>query len=776
MNKLVSEVAKHVRQRMRTVARTLPGDQDLRTVFHGPPLRYLEPVLRLIQEEGGLEVELGNGDSVVFPVLLPLERIDATPNPPVGESGVCNESHILALRNTPAGRRFLTLTTPARHSILSVAQATDEFGVSQDNDGASAGISDWWNDSFVKELVSVALSRVDWKTDSERIQARRLLERAVHAADEVDRHDPRRPHAWAALSRVLSISDVSLPHRTQWSLACGVPPSSEDTIDADEQLRVLARFADAMVDEGFTACTQRLKRNASDSEADALDACVRHIEQACEVRMALARSAEFYYAPFREDVISAPPGWWLALTVERLAELLEDEGAPQGAMVIDCVNAILPAGRGLPAVVMGEVVLAVSLPAEVPGPVDGTVVREIGPRSNRHQWNVRPPTAASVVDGSVPPHRQPIRYVVESAGLKKAATRVVSLASWESGLVVSGRTAKKLSLPKKARQGPGLECFLIMAGEGRHYLDLHVSPGVTLGEQAHGEDTSTIGAPLEAMVTRASDDSYGLELVATSECYFEVTFQDASGAVFPLRIHITCDELPVEGCRSEFERLIRLNRQRERSTVATVQLDRQLRTADLEAWLLDEQQIGRSYYPLAIGPDCRESWKAPDWNSSAGAVLSRGKFLHDPRPTLDDFVAPPDWIEARSRIATKIRGEDGYGMVEASEFAIWMKDRDFADTVDTYVRSYIKWLEAAPDVASWVDLAIVCPLEGDGKTMGQEPDAVIVSPLHPLRIGWHCLAQRSLLEAWRMKMPCPAASILDSGWRPRRVVFAVEVP
>ena len=775
MIKLVSEVAKHIQDRMRAIARSLPGDQALRSVFHGPPLCYMEPVLHLIQKEGGLDVVLGNGDPVSIPVLLPVERT-LPGNPPVGESGVCDDSHILALRNTPACPRFLTLATPARHSILSVAQATDEFGLSQENSGASAAISQWWGDWFVKQLVSAALGRVGWKTDSERQQARRLLERAVHAADEVDRHDPQRPHAWAALARVLSISDGGLSHAAQWSLACGVPATTEGGVDAEEQLRVLGRFGEAMVDEGFIACVERLKKNASEAEANALDECVRHIERACEVRIALARAPEFYYAPFRQDTLSTPPEWWSILTVERLAELLEEEGSSQEALTIECTNAVVPSGRGLPAIVLDEVALKVGLPAEEAGPVSVSVVREVGPRANRRQWDLSPPTDATLLDSDIPQHRQPVRYVVQSPALKKAATRVVSLAHWEPGVVVSCRSAKKLSLPKKARQGAGLECFLVMAGEGRHYVDLYASPGVSIGEEARGEDTSTFGAPLEAMVTRAVDDAYGLELVATSECHFELTVYDAAGNASSFRIHITCDELPAEGCRSEFERLIRLNRQRERSSGATVQLDRQVRTADLEGWLLDEQQVARSYYPLAIGPDCRDDWRSPDWSSPLGPVLSKGKFLHDPRPSLDEFSPPSEWIAARLTLASKIRGDDGYGMVEAAEFAIWMKDKEFADAVDTYVRSYIKWLEAAPEVAAWVDLAIVCPLEGDGKTLAQEPDAIIVSPLHPLRVGWQCLAQRILLEAWRTGMPCPAASILDPDGVPDALALPLRTP
>lgn len=774
MNKLVAEVVKHIRERMRSAARSLPGNNALRSVFHGPPLPYMHAVLESFMSEG-LEVQFGDGEHATIPVLLPIDGYSHA-NPTVGVSGLCDDSHILALRNTPACPRFLTLTTPARHSILSIAQATDEFGLGADHNGASSGMVDWWNDSFVSHLVDAALNRVAWASEPERTHAKKLLHGIVMAADEVDRHDPQRLHAWASLARVIGLAGPVPPPQMQWALACGVPPTKAGDMDADGQLRILHRFADAMVDEGFSSCVERLKRSATNEEATALDKCVRSIEDACEVRTALARAAQYYYAPFRGDEMGAPPEWWATLTAERLGDLLDEDVAPEGALAIRCTNTIVPAGAGLPAIVVDEARFEVQRPAPDADPIQVSVYRSAGAKANAGQWTFDVRTSVDFADDAIPAHRQPVRYLVEADGLKGATARVVSLAAWEPGIVVSCRSAKKLSLPKKARQGPGLECQVTLAGEGRHYLDLLATSGTTVEEEVTGEDTAASDAHLEAAVTVSADGAYGLELVATPECRFSLKFRKAGGEPQDLVIQVSCEELPVEGCRSEFERLIRLNRQRDRASSMTVQLDRQVRIADLESWMLDAGNVDRSFYPLALGPDCRDKWGAPSWASPATAVISRGAFLHDPRPLPDEFTPPGDWLEARRQIAARVRGDDGYGLVEAAEFAIWMKEPEFANTVSAYVRSYLGWLDAAPDVASWVDTVIVCPLEADGRTLAQEPDALIVSPIHPLRLGWHCVAQRTLEEAWRAGMPCPAASILDPDSLPDAAALPLRSP
>src|SRR5205823_4875824 len=56
--------------------------------------------------------------------------------------------------------------------------------------------------------------------------------------------------------------------------------------------------------------------------------------------------------------------------------------------------------------------------------------------------------------------------------------------------------------------------------------------------------------------------------------------------------------------------------------------------------------------------------------------------------------------------------------------------------------------------------ALENPQAGQATATG-EPLAVLLSPLHPLRLAWHSVAQRVLGEALQSRR-CPAAGLLDS--------------
>ncbi|MBK6780902.1 MAG: hypothetical protein IPG75_15285 [Gemmatimonadetes bacterium] len=343
--------------------------------------------------------------------------------------------------------------------------------------------------------------------------------------------------------------------------------------------------------------------------------------------------------------------------------------------------------------------------------------------------------------------------------------KVLSLATWAPGVFIFSRTAKKLTTPKRVKSnkgGVGLEASLTMIGQGRHYIDAYVRRGVTLGEKATGYDASGQDAEARpATVAQVSDGVYGFEVEASAECYYEILVDRGEG-VETLRINFSCDETTAEGCKTEFERLIRLNRQEGSGRATTeVQLERQARCADLQTWILDKARIDLSYRPLVMAQDYGEEWGPPTWADAQGALLSRGRFLLDPRPAFADFNPPEEYLSARKGIAEFVRGADENGLCEGARFGeTLLKDPEFATLVDKYVGAFTAWLESDPDVAAWADVVAVHGLEPDGKTLVQQPDAVLLTPLHPLRVGWHALAQRSLYQAYQQHLPCPAASIL----------------
>jgi len=781
MSRLVAKIVDEVRSSLRaSVANMHSRGMELRSVFHGPPMELLRPVFDQLVVDGGMVVTLSSGVDIRFPILLQVEALSrGEQNPGVGESGPCDESHLLTLRNTPSCPRFLALVPPGRHRNLSVASATDELGLLPENNSGNATIEQWWEDDFVQRLVGAALDRNTWGSEAERSDAKRLIEHAVSAADEVDRHDVSRKHAWRALSRVFSISDPNVSFGTQLSLACGFPPMADGCVRAKEQIDTLEELADELVDVGFGPGIEQLKVEADPDDSLALDQCLAHLKFACDIPTAFFRATPFYYTPDHGDEVSPPPAWWTRLTVERWNELLDDVPQPKGTLSVTCTNSIIPpCRRGVHALVLGAVELEISLPVDEPTPKASQLTRDAGGAANRRNWDLELSPRTHITD-TAPLHRAPIRYKAEAAGLRSAGVKVISLEFWEPGVFAFCRTAAKMSVPKRpktSREKVTYECELTLTGEGRHYVDLYVRPGVVIAAIAVGHDAGGVHEkPMEASVNQVSDHAYGFEVDASIECYYDVDLTDGSQSG-KLRLQIRCDESSAEGCKSEFERLIRLNRQLSHARGSSdVQIDRHVRCADLQTWMLDGSNAERSYYPIVIAPDYASAWRSPEWRIAEDSLLSRGKFLHDPRPTMDEMQAPSQFAQSRNMLANRIRREDGSGLVESAQLGVWLSSEPaFSQLVEDYVRSYTEWLQSSPDVAAWADVALVVAIGPDGKTLGQEPDAILLSPLHPLRIGWHAVAQRALYVAYQRNAPCPAASVLDPGCVPDALVLPLR--
>lgn len=775
MKRIAQELASQIRDRVRSQVANLQGaTAEFRTVFHGPPHDVMLEVLQLLVDEGGIEVALPNGQQILLPVLLQMDQLPSGQhNPAVGASGQCEPSHLLSVRNSQ-NPSFVALLAPGGRQVsLSLSSASDEFGLAAASNSATATISDWLNDQFIQKLIDDALDRHPWTSVEQRHDAHRLVEESARGADEANRHSVDRRGAWAVLSRIWSISDPSIPFGNALSLACGFPPMGDGSVDAGEQIGVLADLASDMEDSGFTGGFERICADAEPDDLPPLDVVRDHLVLKCDRPTAFPRAPQYFYAPFQGDEIGELPHWWSYLTVEKWKRLLEDTSdRPRGAIKVECVNSIIPVARGINAVVLSDVELEVSLPEAREAPVAVSVVRE-GAVANKRDWRLAVSGASRLVDDVLPVHGSQIRYSAEAVGFKKGSVRVISLSTWKPGFIVYSRTASKIAAPKASRDKKAkvtYETSLTLNGQGRHYLDVYVGIGVSVGDTARGSDESGgVAEEKTSPIAMASETAFGFEVDATADCFYDIAIRRDGEPEATVRIYLSCEDSTPDHCGSEFERLIRMNRHR-RAT-SDVHVNRHLRCTDLEGWMLDQDQIAHSFYPLALAADYASDWRARDWRSQQDTILSKGAFLHDPRPEPSAFQPPAQFLECRQDLAARVRGKDGNGLVEAAKLGEWLaSDSGFAETVEGYVRSYLEWLEAEPSVAAWIDLSILTEFESDGATLVPEPYAILVSPLHPIRFAWHCLAQRTLFQAAR-KLPCPAASILDPDAIPDSIVL-----
>lgn len=792
MNRLVKNLADIIQHKVFDATRGRTGPRrESRFIFHGPPIEILEEVFGELAAHGGIKLpgEVGSTEQLL-PVLLQLPENSApTPNPEIGASGKCDERHLLHIRNDPNQSSFVALVPPGQHSNMSVASTTEEFGLSASSNTGHATFEEWWEDGFVQHLVTQGLK--DAGLQGEEIDdARHIVRRAAASIDEMDRDEGSRRAAWRLLSRIYSIHDnaVGLSAGSALALACGVPPMNDGESSSKVQLRVLSQVAGEMAD-GFKTGLDRLAASSVAEVKEALQDFLDHVQRTCEVPTAFERSTEAFYLPDDSLQLAPPPSWWTVLTTDRWAELLVDQQDEDAAdLSVSCINSILPVTHGIPALVWDEVELSISV--STVGQSQPVKVLLAGGSYGK----VPAPflVAGSTVTRDTPPssgQKTPLSYKATTAGSKGASARIISLASWVPGIFVTCRLATKLVPPKRPRKGNSgtdWETALSLPGSGRYEILLYTSPGASIDKAAGIPDDATEadGESRESLiVNKLRPGECQVEIEAEGKYQIEVSFVVAGRDKPELcTVYITCEDTKEEGCRSEFERLIKLNRRHleKFDTKTVVQLDRHARLSSLQTWILDDQNIRLSFRPLVIADDYAVHWAPPDWSNCNGPILSQARFLHDPRPEAALFQPPAGFIESRARIAEFVRNtSDQSGLMESAPLGkLLSRNPDFRALVEAYLDCYSAWLSSDRDVACWVDVIAVCSREAGGRTLDRTPDAIILSPLHPLRLAWHCLAQQVLYDEVEgdHPRPCPAASIFDPDCVPDLLTMSLQSP
>jgi len=788
MNRLARWLAATVHEKVRGSTQGFGGTNlEYRLIFRGPPLELLEPAYDELARDGGIQVPSGSdGGLVTLPVLLqyPAGQLQG-PRPRIGASGKCDNDHLLDVRNDPANPSFVALVPPGLHNNLSIESTTDEFGLGATTSTGHASFEQWWEDGFVQQAVNEALLAAGIM-DAQRDDARSLVRAAAASVDEVDPDKGGHRAAWRLLSRIYSMANENqgLPAGTALSLACGLPPMKEGGISAKTQLSVLGKIADELAD-GFKTGIERLAQDAQQGVAQALRNLLSHLQSNCDVPTAFERATAAFYLPCADIELAPPPSWWTTLTTEQWMELLADEPEEAvGELTIRCTNSVIPTGKGLPAVVRDKVELVISTSEEsqpkeflLTGGSHGKVPMALPAGSNG---------TTNHVDLFPSSHKAPMSYKVSADGCKPASVRVISLASWKPGILVTCRLATKLSPPRKPRKNSAAmdwETSLSLPGSGRYELRLHLAPGASIGKvEGLPDDATEFEEQRETIEPRqVGEDEYLIEIEADGKYQLDIAFTLAGEQVpKACRVHLACEEAKEEGCRSEFERLIKLNRRHleKFDTKAVVHLDRNARSSSLQSWVLEDQYVSNSFRPLVIADDYASRWAPPDWDAPHGPVLSNGRFLHDPRPEATSFQPPKGFVEARQGIARYIRGSDDQsGLLESAPLGAWLsEDPGFRSLVEDYLGAFMSWLDADPAIACWIDTIAVCSLEPDGRTLGRIPDAIILSPLHPLRLAWHCFAQKVLRDEAEGDSPCPAASILDPDCVPDLLTISLQAP
>ncbi|OAI56454.1 hypothetical protein AYO47_02115 [Planctomyces sp. SCGC AG-212-M04] len=629
------------------------------------------------------------------------------------------------------------------------------------------------HDPFASQLVGQALGKLPW-SQKQREAAASVVEQALTDAACLDIGTEERGHQWEVIERLFEVCYGESPNQKLLLAALGLPPSSDDELGSTQHLGALARVGQELESQGFASAFDSWIAAAGDLK-DTLLAAQSFLRGTSGDGATFAKSPSSYYRIPIVDVLEGRlPAWWDVLTLARWDELLHSDVAPDRALQV-AADGIVDAGAGLPIIFQDRAAFTIRVSEDEP---DGTVVKISVSKGTKDFVDVGEVTlsgrSATFTHDGPPGHQSPLRYRFEADGYTAVTVRAIALDHYSLGVIVHSRSASRLSLFKKAKKAKGeYECDVEFPGVGSHHLDILHGKDVFVGDHITGHDTSAeTSEPQQRPINKSSDTSSATLIQTDDESVHEFTAQ-VNGEQVLLRLFVRASDAPPVGAASEFDRLILEHRSTVRRAGGASRVEpATCRANDLEHWILEAPD---SFHPLVLGEDYLEAWAAPQW--SAAPVLSVGQLQHDPRPDAVTFQPPAGYVQARTALQTALReGSSSDELVETVAIGERMRDEAFRKIVDRYLEEYAKWLKHDYDSAIWADVVTVHRLDPNGAGLNSYPHAMLLTPLHPARFGWQCVAQALLQHAIDHRVRCPAASILDPRATPDCLVLPCRTP
>ncbi|MBL9149844.1 MAG: hypothetical protein JNM94_14225 [Phycisphaerae bacterium] len=743
-----------------------PAGREARPIFRGLPGPQMEELLSSLGGQAGLRVAVPSGAEQNVPVFL----VASVPTNPVGlASGKCTDSHLLRVRNNPACHCFLTLLPPGSIVNESISSSAIYLGVDPALDR-----SDLSDDPFVTQLIEHALGNLAW-TGEQRDAARRVVEQALTDAARLDIGAEDRDSQWGVIERLFEIVSSPAPTPRLLLAALGFPPCASQELGTKQHVGVLERVGQELESQGFSTAFGTWASAAPDLQ-EALTAAQSFLRENSGDGPTFARSpSSWYRLPISEVLSGSVPAWWDALTLARWDELLHSDVVPDKALRVSAAGALVEASSGLPILFQETAAFNISVGEDEP---DGAVVKISVSRGTKDFTALGEVTlsgrAATFTDETPPDHQSPLRYQFEADGYTAFVVRAIVLDRYAIGIVVHSRSAIKHSLFKKAKKAKGeQECDIEFPGVGSHHVDILHGRHVVIGDRITGHDTSAeSNEPQERPINKSGDTSAATLIQTDDESLHEFT-AEVRGDQVVLRLFVRASDAPPVGAASEFDRLILEHRSAVRRGGGAARVEpAACRANDLEHWLLEDPD---SFHPLVLGEDYLEAWAAPEWRSRP--KLSAVPMQHDPRPEPEAFQPPKAYVAARSALqAALTQGSSADEVVETVSIGERMRDEAFRNLVTSYLDEYAKWLKQDYDSAVWADLVTVHRLDPNGAALHPYPQAILLTPLHPIRFGWQAVAQALLQHAIDHRLRCPAASILDPRSTPDCLVLPCRTP
>lgn len=702
----------------------------MRLVLGGPPRKILSGLFDLLTS--------GNGSKWHAPGVDPLPVFLVTNKPStsrIGTSRECNWDYALTVRNSFPSFLFLVDPLVWDDRTYSIINATDTIGLPLPAVRRRVPNLPKWS-TLYSSILGIAADKLG-------LQRGAIESSVTQALKDLPSLNPSEQHQlpWDIVERIVSkaLTDDSVANN-ELARECGLPPSVDGGNDFSRSRKTLERLAEFLEEIGITDGIRELQATSRGIGLIAeLETMGNQLRKAAVSASAFVRAPSFYY----HSALRSGSNWWKALTVEVLDEILAEVGrhAQPDRISVSCTNAInISPPSGEPIVVQRDVKV------EARHPNEAFQLLRISRRLGRQNLcSLETPGACQspfeYEDHSPPSHSTPITYFAEDDGATPASVQVISLAAYEPGGFVTclNTSARKVTKPKRTRvTGPWQQQLFLRSG-GARVIRVLCGPMVKVVRLTNPEQMQIERSVIEGVAE--------LSVVIDEDVEITLHLTDFDGKlVSEFAISITIDQDQRETVLSQFDALVQAH-QHIRNTISPA------RTRD--SWLRRaENEIlkgGFSTIPILLTPE----WAASNPSLNDAGILGEIRPQADPRPRLNP---PPAFLKAREEILNWLCSSN----VPLPE--IDLVENDVKQFAVDYLQAYREWAEKTPQEACWLDVAAILEPEpqryGSRTFAAYEPIAVLLTPLHPIRFGWHVAAQRLLNSG--LDTPCPLAGLLDS--------------
>ncbi|PDW03753.1 Holliday junction DNA helicase RuvB C-terminal domain-containing protein [Candidatus Viridilinea mediisalina] len=703
---------------------------SVRPVLIGPPTETLGILYDLLTANGASNWGMNGGEIVVLYVRSQGNARNTTSPSPI-LSRECQWDYAVTVRNSHSQVVILAAPSMWDGRPESLANTTETLGTLQtDRQGRKIKDPLW---KFVIERIAETTAALE-------ITCRNALQEITKQSQDLD-PDMRNRVPWVVANELLSPPPAGLLPVDIIALASGLPPFGETNIDLNGAMRVIRRLGNFIGDQGLVSSFDKL-RGTQVAQAGSFENDLSALETAIGSKVlsgaGFERAPAWFYRPGQPI-----PSWWMSLDAQVFSQILDEATDTRPARVeLRCENALNgPAPiKGEPWITANLVNLRVSAPAGsiFAGP---SFSRRI--RTQQTTLSSDSNDATLCIDTNPPPHDRPMKYLVDAPGFASTPIDVLVLDSFRCGGLARVRDADQIRIPQFTRTQDTWRQEITLPRAGAIDLTIYHSQQVAT---VHVEGPTK--QPLSKSTTPGRAQVTFVIEVEDDEEAMVVLEDNAGNSIGRWIIHFTVHEA-TEIARNRYEALVAVHQ-----TPRGAGRPRTPRPQNRLIHRIEDACISspNSWRPiLACWSETALVIPTIDWDDP---------WLGDTRPQIDprpNFTPPQVVLDAREAVRSYIQKQlRTIGEIDLGEM-------NFVPLVESYVQVYRDWLEAEPHHATWIDsLAVHAALynaQAGRYIATTEPVALLLSPLHPLRLGWQCLAQQQLFNS--LNRLCPAAGLLD---------------